>query len=273
MNGFFKLDRQHIPMLYKYIQENQYACYDMHLALSDAGQVKLSATAYGYGDGTQLKGLAIFQAGGTMSCHFQDSGVFSKVDFLKALKLHRPSTIKAQREIVEKLVQMLTRTMDWYELEHCHLMRLSRGGVTHPSANQLKLMNGTETVFSDVVGFMVEVERAFGRARMTVNQLKEKLEQTPAYLFAFAEEEVVAQAVIEYQTEETAQLGGVYVKPKYRGRGIGTHLSQELSARQLSHVREVTLLVRQDNGAAVASYKKIGFEPVEEISRLHLQLR
>ncbi len=274
MAQFFKLQRRGIPALKNYIKANPIHCYDMHLALSDKSKVKTSATAYGYGTGDQLTGLAIFQSNGSLSCHFSDAGVFQKVDFLKALKEHKPTIVKADTAIIQRMVNMLARTMVWYEVEDCQLMQVKQ---TDP--NQVKhvpgiiLMDGNAIDSADVVPFMVEVEKAFGRAHLTVNQMKEKLDQTPAYLFAYDGDQVVGQAVIEHQTDQAAQLGGVYVKKAYRGKGIGTALSASLAADQLQHVGEVNLLVVRDNVAAITSYEKIGFQPVGEISRLHLQLR
>ncbi|HUH08637.1 MAG TPA: GNAT family N-acetyltransferase, partial [Egibacteraceae bacterium] len=73
--------------------------------------------------------------------------------------------------------------------------------------------------------------------------------------------EVVAKVDVSlYSQTRGAQIAGVYVLPRSRGRGIGgdavAALSQQLLGRGLPGV---TLHVRSDNAAAVAAYRRAGF--------------
>jgi ribosomal protein S18 acetylase RimI-like enzyme len=55
------------------------------------------------------------------------------------------------------------------------------------------------------------------------------------------------------------QLGGVYVLPQYRGRGIATRMAAALVQRLVSRGKGVTLFVKERNPAARAVYSRIGF--------------
>jgi len=55
------------------------------------------------------------------------------------------------------------------------------------------------------------------------------------------------------------QVGGTYVPPKHRGRGIATRHMAELGARLLDRYPCVTLHVNEANTAAVRVYERAGF--------------
>ncbi len=66
----------------------------------------------------------------------------------------------------------------------------------------------------------------------------------------------------------TAHLGRIIVSPQARGRGLGRVLMQLLGAEALRSpgVQRLTLRVYRDNVAAVALYRDLGFQPVEDAS-------
>jgi predicted GNAT family acetyltransferase len=55
------------------------------------------------------------------------------------------------------------------------------------------------------------------------------------------------------------QIGGVYVHPAYRGRGIARRLCAELSRELLAEGRGLTLFVKKRNPAAQSVYRSLGF--------------
>ncbi|MFT4628813.1 MAG: ribosomal protein S18 acetylase RimI-like enzyme [Myxococcota bacterium] len=59
-----------------------------------------------------------------------------------------------------------------------------------------------------------------------------------------------------------SQLGGTYVPPEFRGRGIATAATAEVTRRLLDRHPRVTLHVNEANRSAVRVYEKVGFLPV-----------
>jgi N-acetylglutamate synthase-like GNAT family acetyltransferase len=59
----------------------------------------------------------------------------------------------------------------------------------------------------------------------------------------------------------------VYVRPGYRGRGIGKHLVREIEELGTNHYREFSL--RTDTLSAAKFYEALGYQPVEGESTTH----
>ena len=55
-------------------------------------------------------------------------------------------------------------------------------------------------------------------------------------------------------------VGGVYVEPDARGQGIAAALIAAIIETARHVVEQLTLVVVQGNGAAIALYRKFGFE-------------
>ena len=70
---------------------------------------------------------------------------------------------------------------------------------------------------------------------------------------------IVAKAQTNARGVGWDQLGGIYVEPGLRGRGIGTWLVATLCLRILGQGRSLTHFVKKKNAAAIRSYRKIGF--------------
>lgn len=60
------------------------------------------------------------------------------------------------------------------------------------------------------------------------------------------------------------QIGGFYVMPAHRGRGIGTSLMRRLLDRIGLAEREAVLYVRRENAVARRMYERAGFLPAGE---------
>jgi ribosomal protein S18 acetylase RimI-like enzyme len=55
------------------------------------------------------------------------------------------------------------------------------------------------------------------------------------------------------------QIGGVYVLPEYRGRGIARIMTAVFAGRLMAEGKKITLFVKKENSAAKAVYRKLGF--------------
>jgi len=56
------------------------------------------------------------------------------------------------------------------------------------------------------------------------------------------------------------QVGGVYVLPEYRGRGIARRMAVEFITSLTAQGRGISLFVKKSNPAARRVYQRIGFE-------------
>ena len=67
------------------------------------------------------------------------------------------------------------------------------------------------------------------------------------------------------ESERTgAQVGGVFTRPAFRGRGFSTACVADLCKRVLNEVDLVALSVEKENLASRRVYQKIGFEKIDD---------
>jgi GNAT superfamily N-acetyltransferase len=71
---------------------------------------------------------------------------------------------------------------------------------------------------------------------------------------------IVAKANTSAESFTRYQIGGVYVHPDYRGRGIATRLCAELVRSLMPSGRGFSLFVKKRNPAARSVYRRNGFE-------------
>jgi predicted GNAT family acetyltransferase len=68
-------------------------------------------------------------------------------------------------------------------------------------------------------------------------------------------------------------VGNVTTHPDYRGKGLGTAVCARLCQQLLQTAEHIGLNVKADNVAAIASYKRLGFEVVGEYEEALLSTR
>lgn len=79
----------------------------------------------------------------------------------------------------------------------------------------------------------------------------------------FDGDDVVFKAEIGALSSAVAQIQGVWVRPDRRGQGLGTAGTASVVARLVRDMgRTASLYVNAFNTAAIASYRKVGFEQV-----------
>jgi len=78
-------------------------------------------------------------------------------------------------------------------------------------------------------------------------------------LVAELDGQVVGKINTSAQSFTRYQVGGVYVRPDCRGRGIGAKMTAVFAQRLLEQGRGITLFVKKRNAAACKAYCKAGF--------------
>jgi hypothetical protein len=67
---------------------------------------------------------------------------------------------------------------------------------------------------------------------------------------------------------KTAQLQGIWTPPEFRGRGLASSALSGICDRLLADVPELSLYVNDFNAAAIALYRRVGFETTSEFRTL-----
>jgi ribosomal protein S18 acetylase RimI-like enzyme len=78
--------------------------------------------------------------------------------------------------------------------------------------------------------------------------------------------ELAGLTVFARQTEKKhahqGVIGAVYVRPQYRGRGVGDTLMKAALEEAEKHVEHVTLTVTESNAGAIRLYERNGFKVI-----------
>jgi predicted GNAT family acetyltransferase len=88
----------------------------------------------------------------------------------------------------------------------------------------------------------------------------EKLLKSDQILIACLGKKIVGKININAVSFTRCQIGGVYVRPEYRGLGIAVKMSAVFLKKLTAEGRGITLFVKKRNSAARKVYLRLGFE-------------
>jgi predicted GNAT family acetyltransferase len=83
-------------------------------------------------------------------------------------------------------------------------------------------------------------------------------------LVAELDKQIVAKANTSALSFTRAQIGGVFVRPEYRGLGIARRLCAELAGDLKHSGWDLSLFVKKQNHSAQQVYRSIGFRPIAD---------
>ncbi len=217
----------------------------------------------GYFEAGALKGLMYYTVTRALIVHFESKGAFARLDLLKLIKQLKPRYIKGDYKSVAGLYKVLYRTFRSDVVTQVTLMQ----GVD-VEGDEALVCADAETVrqaLNKDVQFILEVNRHFGRVNAPINDIQkmvmgEFLEEQR--VFVVRDERFIAQGLIEEEGLDYAVIGGIYVAPTWRRKGMGRKLSIALTQRVKARGKTPYLFVRTENGVASELYEKIGYKVV-----------
>ena len=228
---------------------------------------------YGYYYEGHLEGILVFTNNKKMLCHYTNDDILKKVDVLKAIKYHKPEYLTGITEQVKNLWKMFERTVKRYNYKESCYMMVDKVLVDNEASDH-KIRPAVLEDAKIHINFFLNVEKNFNRKHMTINQIKDRINDrlnTKEYLLAEDEGRLIAQGFIEEKIHAFWQIGGVYTAAKYRHKGLGKSVVLSLIKTIEEEGCVPILAVLKDNEAAINLYKKIGFNTVIDYSILEIE--
>ncbi len=227
---------------------------------------------YGYCDGDHLTALLLFNDKGVMYISDHSERLFEKVDFLKTIHRERPQLIRGTEKQVDRVFYFLQRALKHFVLTPTLLMS---GEAVAARPNDADIVPGKAIDWHSHAAFLVEVEKAFRDRPLTINNLRQKLyDQKNVDFYGVYQRNgaPLGQVIGEYSTWQHGIIGGLYVLPQHRHKGLAEQLMATALSRYKSNGIAPLLYVVADNEAALALYEKIGFTALRAMKDLKIEL-
>ncbi len=254
-------DRQ---ALITFLSDNRYRVIPLVRSIDRHGFREL----YGHFSGEDLTGVFRFADSGAMQCVIADEQIFGKVDLFRLIRQKMPHVIRGPKESIMPLVGLLGKTLISHHPRDNHLMAYRGPAIVGLWPGDEGLINGDQL-------FFLEAEKAFERNFLSVNELmrlRERALETRDLLCLRDKGRIVAQGMIEHEALDFCLLGGIYVTPDYRGRGLGRMTTSELVAEVQRREKEPLLFVYGDNEPALGLYETLGFEILDTYTNLQTEM-
>lgn len=268
---FGKLEFSDIEMMKEYVETYDEETIYLKKPLEDFGKGLNNGVFYGYMDQKSLKGMFYFSKKNALSLHFADMKVLGNLNVLKAIKHHKPKFIKGPKDQIEAIYKMLCRSVK--EIKESNSILMSFEGrikecfpdnayaVVDGDALTTENSKFMDNLFKDIK-FFIEVEQHFGRHIKAINDILKELRammKEGNYVLFLHGNQIVAQGLIEDETDEIGIIGGIYVSETYRRKGLGYVISCLLTGKILKRDKKAYLFVMENNLDAIGLYEKIGY--------------
>ncbi|MBE0450482.1 MAG: GNAT family N-acetyltransferase [Clostridia bacterium] len=268
---FGKLKFSDVEMMKEYVETYEKETIYLRKPLEDFSKGLNSGIFYGYMDQKALKGMFYFSKKNALALHFSDLKVLGNLNVLKAIKLYKPKFIKGPKDQIEAIYKMLCRSVG--EIKESSSILMSFEGhiqkclpdksytVVDGDALTTEYSKFMENLFKDIK-FFIEVEQYFGRQIKAINDILKELRammKQGNYVLFLHGNQIVAQGLIEDETDEIGIIGGIYVSETFRKKGLGYLISCLLTAKILDRHKKAFLFVMENNLEARQLYEKIGY--------------
>lgn len=266
---FVKLTEMHIPLIDAYISKNGDETIYLLKPLELFKNKELQGVFYGYMENSVLIGIFYFSTKSVMSLHCLSPKVLGNLDLLKAIKHHKPKFVKGTAQMVDGVYKLICRAVSSTTESKATLMVYDEDQLNREYSTKLDLVTGSNKLVDELLGdlkFFIDVETHFGRQVKAINDIIKEFKELIAqnnYLLGVIDREIVAQGMIEDETNQIGILSGIYVSPKYRKHGFGEVVSCELTKILLKRHKKPYLFVKDNNPSARALYDKIGYKAIK----------
>ena len=190
-------------------------------------------------------------------------------DFLSSKKIHSLQGLKKEVTALEKVI--LTKKP--LEIIDYHLMSLDvppNKKEFSPNIPNLKLITPKLADIDAIVPLQAEYEKeevlpkgaVFSPASSRVNTAN--IIAKGQVLAAEIDGRFIGKINVSAVSFTRYQVGGVYVYPDYRGKGIAGAMTYEFISSLISQGRGVTLFARKSNTAACRLYLSLGFKKIKD---------
>lgn len=258
-----------IPEVEVYLERNhmETVFFSGNLArcgIENDGVNRRAGDYYGYFSESGLQGIAAFYNLGNVVAHFENAAAVEH--FAEIMRQRRFEFFVGLKKMVEPLSLALQPHKEILGCEESYFY-VNQALQPYSLDCMHRIADVEDLEQETALSFVVEAyrqgfQRRFNR-EMAVKLIKER---GPAedFVFLLINDEPVAQALIQVVTGRIAQIGGVYTREEYRGRGYCKALVAELCRRIFTAGRIPTLLVRQNNFPALKAYQALGFTYYDE---------
>lgn len=222
---------------------------------------------YGYFVDHSMVGIFVFYNMGVMSCHYEDSGILSKLVLLHTIKKNKPVHIVGRREYIAPIINTFNKVFRWDNLNICYFMLLDIDNFKEYSVNSKMLVNAVDSDFNGSVDFLIKMESDFRNKTKTINDFKNYIydkDNHIEYIYISEGDKTVAQGLIRMASKTIELIEGVYTLNEYRNKGYAKTIVSELCSRVLSKCKQPGLIVNKSNTNAVNLYNSLGFKSAYE---------
>lgn len=232
--------------------------------IENDGTSRRAGDYYGYFSASGLQGIAAFYNLGNVVVHFEAAAAVDS--FAEIMRQRRFEFFVGLKKMVEPLSLALQPQKEILGCEESYFY-VNQAMQPHSPACLPQIADVEAMEQATALSFIVEAYRQGFQRRfnqeMAVKLIEERGPEED-FVFLIINDEPVAQAIIQVVTGRLAQIGGVYTREEYRGKGYCKVLVGELCRRIYTAGRIPALLVRQNNIPAVKAYQALGFTYYDE---------
>jgi len=206
-------------------------------------------------------------------CDYSGSLSDFNKDFLLSQKIHSVQGLKQEVMALEKEI---TKNREPKDIIDYNLMSLDSPPTKKNTTNlNIKLITPKMTDIDAITPLQAEYEKEevlpkganFSPAASRVNAAN--IIAKGQVLAAEVDGRFVGKINVSAVSFTRYQVGGVYVYPDFRGRGIAGAMAYEFISSLISQGRGVTLFARKSNNAACRLYKSLGFKNINDYCILY----
>lgn len=272
---FVRLEEKHLPLMTAYIEQFKDEVIYLLKPMEQFESANSHGFFYGYLESDMhLQGIFYFSNKSVMALHCTNEKILGNLQLLKAIKHHKPKFIKSLPRMIDGIYKLVCRSVIATIESKSTLMVYDQGLLPISVIEPYECITGKHDIVDELLSdlrFFIDVETHFGRQVKAINDIVKEFKSLIAqknYMLIVTGKEIVAQGLIEDETDNMGILAGIYVAPKYRHKGLGEMLSCTLTNELISRGKKPYLFVMNNNINARRLYEKTGYKAIEQYSML-----